>query len=76
MKKKEILDEIIDDENNLIGNDDIPENGSRIDFQKHKLKNKLDFYNKNLTEIENMKLNNYHRIFDCGNIKYLYKNTL
>jgi hypothetical protein len=33
MKKKEILDEIIDDENNLIGNDDIPENGSEHEMR-------------------------------------------
>lgn len=46
---------------------------NRINFQKHKLKNILKHYDDNLTEVENMKLNNYYRIFDCGNIKYLYE---
>jgi hypothetical protein len=35
---------------------------SRYQFQKHKLKNKLKYFDKNLTEWENMQLNNYDRI--------------
>ncbi|MFW5847695.1 MAG: hypothetical protein ACOCVF_02135 [bacterium] len=45
---------------------------SRVFFQKHKLKNKLKKFNSNLTEVENLKLNNYYRIWDCGNLKYIY----
>ena len=41
---------------------------SRIMFQKHKLKDLLESYDSNKSEIENMIANNYQRIFDCGNI--------
>jgi hypothetical protein len=44
---------------------------SRIQFQKHKLKEKLENYNPNLTEWENMINNNYDRIWDCGNLVYI-----
>lgn len=40
---------------------------SRISFQKHKLRNILPIYNSLLTEEENMKNNNYYKIWDCGN---------
>ena len=40
---------------------------SRIKFQKHKLEKLLEFYNPNLTEWENMVMNEYDRIWDCGN---------
>jgi hypothetical protein len=43
---------------------------SRINFQKHKLKDKLEKFDPNLTEWENMQLNGYDRIWDCGNLKY------
>jgi hypothetical protein len=36
-----------------------------MQFQKHKLKEKLKIYNENLTEWENMQLNGYNRIWDC-----------
>jgi len=42
----------------------------RINFQKHKLKNKLEYFDANLTEIENMVLNGFKIYFDCGNYKY------
>ncbi len=42
---------------------------NRIQFQKHKLKNKLDKFYPNLTEYENMLNNGYLRIFDAGNYK-------
>ncbi len=42
----------------------------RQTFQKHKLKMKLDQYDSNLTEWENMKMNGYDRIWDCGNFVY------
>lgn len=41
---------------------------NRIMFQKHKLKNLLEYYDSNKSEIENMLENKYLRIFDCGNI--------
>lgn len=45
---------------------------NRINFQKHKLKDKLKKFNPNLTEWENMQLNGYDRIWDCGNYKYVW----
>ena len=49
---------------------------SRLQFQKHKLPAILDKFDKNLSEWENMKLNGYNRIWDCGNKKYVkYFNT-
>jgi hypothetical protein len=47
---------------------------SRVQFQKHKLKNKLDIYDSELTEYQNMLNNGYDRIWDCGNECYRYKN--
>ena len=44
---------------------------SRIQFQKHKLSKKLEFYDETLTEWENMQLNGYDRIFDCGNLVFI-----
>ena len=44
---------------------------SRINFQKHKLKNILEKFDKTLSESENMKLNGYNRIYDCGNLVYI-----
>ena len=38
----------------------------RSTFQKHKLKNLLENYDATKTEWENMKANNYNRIWDCG----------
>jgi hypothetical protein len=43
---------------------------NRINFQKHKLKDKLEKFDPNLTEWENMQLNGYDRIWDCGSTKY------
>jgi transposase-like protein/G:T-mismatch repair DNA endonuclease (very short patch repair protein) len=40
---------------------------SRVKFQKHKLKEKLDIFDPNLTEIQNMVNNGYQRVWDCGN---------
>ena len=39
----------------------------RSNFQKHKLKDKLETFNPNLSEWKNMKNNGYDRIWDCGN---------
>lgn len=40
---------------------------SRQSFQKHKLQSKLDTFDPELTEWENMQANGYDRIWDCGN---------
>ena len=45
---------------------------SRLMFQKHKLKKKLDVFDPEITEYQNMLANGYDRIWDCGNIKYIY----
>ena len=47
---------------------------SRLQFQKHLLENKLQQFDPELTEWENMQLNNYDRIWDCGNNIYVWKN--
>lgn len=43
---------------------------NRVKFQKHKLKNMLIEYNENDTEWENMRMNGYNKIYDCGNMVY------
>ena len=48
---------------------------SRIIFQKHRLKDKLDIFDPNLTEWDNMKNNGYDRIWDCGNLVYSWCST-
>lgn len=45
---------------------------NRLQFQKHKLKDKLDSFDHKLTEWENMQNNGYDRIWDCGNYVYCY----
>jgi hypothetical protein len=45
---------------------------SRIKYQKHKLEKKLKIFDKNLSESENMKNNGYIRIYDSGNLVYIY----
>jgi len=48
---------------------------SRHQFQKHKLKDKLPLFDESLSEGDNMKINGFHRIYDCGNYKFVwYKN--
>jgi hypothetical protein len=42
----------------------------RFNFMKHLLKGKTKVFDSNLTEWENMQLNGYDRIWDCGNLKY------
>jgi len=46
----------------------------RIKFQKHKLEKQLEIYNPKLSEAKNMFNNNYRRIWDCGNMIYVYNN--
>ena len=43
---------------------------SRQQFQKHKLKDKLENFDPNLSETENMYNNGYRKIYDCGNLVY------
>lgn len=49
---------------------------TRITFQKHKLPKVLPTFDINLTEWENMKVNGYDRIWDCGNNVYVWVNKL
>lgn len=46
---------------------------SRYQCQKHKLKDILENFDPQLSEVQNMKNNGYDRIFDCGNMKYIMK---
>lgn len=45
---------------------------TRYQCQKHKLKNILKDFDETLSETDNMFLNGYTKIFDCGNIKMKY----
>lgn len=42
----------------------------RYKFAKHKLRDRLKSFDSNLTEWQNMQMNGYDRIWDCGNLKY------
>jgi len=44
---------------------------SRQKFQKHKLRSKLEIFDETKTEVENMHMNGYGRIFDCGNAVFV-----
>lgn len=46
--------------------------GSRNQWQKHVLKKKLPIFDPALSELDNMNLNEYHRIWDCGQHIYTY----
>jgi len=45
---------------------------SRMKYQKHKLNEVLEVYDESKTEYENMMMNGYTRIWDCGNLKFVY----
>ncbi len=45
---------------------------SRHQFQKHKLPNKLESFDSELTEWENMVQNGFDRIWDCGNSVWIW----
>lgn len=45
---------------------------SRNRFQKHKLSTLLERFDPHLTEWQNMQLNGYDRIWDCGNTKWVW----
>jgi hypothetical protein len=44
----------------------------RFNFRKQELPKKLSIFDNNLTEWENMKNNGYDRIWDCGNLVFIY----
>jgi hypothetical protein len=44
-------------------------------FQKHKLKNKLQIYDDELSGTLNMYNNGYRKIYDCGNIIYIWNSN-
>jgi hypothetical protein len=44
----------------------------RNHFQKHKLKEKLEKFDINLSEWQNMQINGYDRIWDCGHMKFIW----
>jgi hypothetical protein len=46
---------------------------SRQQFQKHKLKKKLNDFKVNLTESQNMFNNGYRRLWDAGHLKFLWQ---
>lgn len=46
---------------------------NRITLQKHKLKNLIVNYDSSLTEEENLVLNNFVKVYDCGNLKMKYE---
>lgn len=45
---------------------------SRNKYQKHKLSKLLPIYDATLTEWQNMQINGYDRIWDCGNTKWIW----
>lgn len=47
----------------------------RTHFQKHKLSKKLEKFDINLSEWQNMQLNGYDRIWDCGHMKFEWKHN-
>ena len=46
---------------------------SRVSAQKHKLPKFLEKFDENLTEVENMFLNEYRRVWNCGNSTFIYR---
>ena len=46
---------------------------NRMGYQKHMLSKKLEIFDPNLTEWENMQSNNFDRIWDCGNLVFEWK---
>lgn len=54
-------------------------NGERhhkFDYRKSKLKDKLETFDPELSEVQNCLLNGLEQIFDCGKIKYQYKGQI
>jgi hypothetical protein len=46
---------------------------SRNKYQKHRLNELLKKFDPNLSEFENMCINDYFRIWDCGNLVYVWR---
>lgn len=44
---------------------------SRVQFQKHKLEERLEEFDPSLTETQNMFNNGFRKIYDCGNLVYV-----
>ena len=44
----------------------------RFTYRKDTLEDKLDEFDPNLTEWENMQMSGFDRIWDCGNLKYVW----
>ena len=42
----------------------------RFNFRKSELKTKLKYFNPDMTEWENMQINGFDRIWDCGNVRW------
>lgn len=47
---------------------------SRHSFQKHKLTKIFSNFDSSLTAEENIKINGYSKIYDCGNLVYIWNN--
>lgn len=47
----------------------------RLKFQKHKLEKLLPQFDKNKTEEDNMFLNGYRKLWDCGNLVFTWRNN-
>ena len=45
---------------------------NRRSFQKYMLENKLEIFDSNLSETQNMEMNGFIRQVDCGNYKYVW----
>lgn len=45
----------------------------RFNFRKSVLESKLDKFDQNLTEFENMVNNGWDRVWDCGNMKFIWE---
>ena len=46
---------------------------NRMSCQKHKLNKLLDVFDSSLSEYQNMLNNGFRRVWDCGNMKFIYK---
>lgn len=49
------------------------DNFKKINIEQKVKKGDLSFYDEDLSEFENMKINGIYHIYDCGKIKYRYK---
>lgn len=49
---------------------------SRIKYQKHKLENLLENFDPNLSEAKNMEAAGFEKIWDCGNLVYVWNSLV